>query len=484
MQENAVKSSLMARLSARLFAPVDGASLAAFRILFGLILMVEVGRYVGHHWIETKYIEPQFFFSYLGFGWVKPFGAQGMFWVFRLLGIFAFLMLVGLYYRLAAWGVFVTFSYIFLLDKAQYLNHFYFTILLAFVLAVSPANQVWSLDRLLGRVKRRDHIPAWALYTARAQMEIMLIWAGLVKLNADWLAGKPLGDWLTGVAWRFPHEIAELLKSPEIAVTAAWGVVALHLIGAPLLLVRRTRLYVFAVYATFHMLNHLFWQIGIFPWMTIAGTLLFFGADWPRQVAARLKLRGFGRTGADVPSFTPKRRVTAFVLFWVISQALLPIRPYLYPGNPAWNEQGHRFAWRMKLRDKEGRIRFTVRDPATGTRYPITLSDYLTRRQAVTMSTRPSMMLQFAHYLARRFREDHGIQHPQVFAESYVSLNGRPYHRYVDPALDLAAEPRTFLSPDEWILPLPEGARGAPDEGEGDTPDRNTDHDGADDDEG
>lgn len=447
-------------LQARLFLPVDGASLAVFRILFGAILCWEVTRYFGHHWIETKYIIPQFFFSYHGFEWVKPFGPQGMFWLFRVLGICAFLMMIGLYYRLAAWGVFFSFSYIFLLDKAQYLNHFYFTILLAFVMAIAPASQVWSLDRLLGRVRDHDHVPAWALITARAQMEIMLVWAGLVKLNADWLVGRPLGDWLANAASRFPDRIADLLRMPEFGIAAAWGVVALHLIGAPLLLVRPARIYVFLVYAAFHCLNHLFWNIGIFPWLTIAGTLLFFDADWPRRVGRRLGLKFLSVTGDAAPAFPVRPAITAFVLVWVASQALLPIRPYLYPGNPAWNEQGHRFAWRMKLRDKEGRLRFTVKDPATGRVWQIDSRDYLTRRQAAKMATRPSMILEFAHYLRDRWRSDEGVAQPQVFAESYISVNGRPYRRYLDPGLDLAAIDRTFLSPDEWILPMDEGANG------------------------
>ena len=65
---------------------------------------------------------------------------------------------------------------------------------------------------------------------------------------------------------------------------AAYGVILLHVIGAPLLLWKRTRLAVFIIYAAFHTLNHFTFNIGIFPWLTLFGTLVFFDPDWPRQL--------------------------------------------------------------------------------------------------------------------------------------------------------------------------------------------------------
>jgi len=41
---------------------------------------------------------------------------------------------------------------------------------------------------------------------------------------------------------------------------------------------------------------------------------------------------------------------------------LVPLRHLLYPGYVSWNEQGHRFAWQMKLRDKEGFANGKIRE--------------------------------------------------------------------------------------------------------------------------
>ena len=431
---------------ARLFAPVDGASLAVFRILFGAVILYEAWRYDTNNWIEDKFLFPAFRFSYQGFGWVDPLSPDIMLWVTKLLAICAFLVMVGLFYRVAAAGLFLLFSYIFLLDKAQYLNHFYFTILLAFILVIVPAHRVWSFDRLRGAVAGGAVMPAWALFLARGQMEIMLLWAGIVKLNRDWLNGLPLHAWLANDAGDFPPFVAALLRSPDFGVLAAWGAALLHLVGAPLLLVPRVRVAVFFIYAGFHLSNHFLWQIGIFPWLTIVGTTLFLDASWPRRIMGQKP-----PTVSGVQRFQPSGITLAFVCLWLASQALLPVRPYLYNGTVAWNEQGHRFSWRMKLRDKEGDIAFRVVDPRSGKVWHIDLDDYLDGRQARKMVARPDMILEFAHHLRDRFKRVHALQEVQVFVQSFVSVNGRPMARYIAPDRDLAKVERTFLLQDDWI---------------------------------
>ncbi|HEY9226418.1 MAG TPA: HTTM domain-containing protein, partial [Gemmatimonadaceae bacterium] len=65
-------TSALLRLRVRLATPVDGASLAVFRIGFGVIMVWEVARYFLSGWIARYYIEPRFHFTYFGFDWVHP----------------------------------------------------------------------------------------------------------------------------------------------------------------------------------------------------------------------------------------------------------------------------------------------------------------------------------------------------------------------------------------------------------------------------
>ncbi len=61
----------------------------------------------------------------------------------------------------------------------------------------------------------------------------------------------------------------------------------------------------------------------------------------------------------------------SLLVTWFAVQCLVPLRHLLYLGNVSWTEEGHRFAWHMKLRDKQGRADFVAVDPTTGRETPI-----------------------------------------------------------------------------------------------------------------
>jgi len=108
-----------------LFKPVDIASIVYFRIVFGLIMLWEVGRFFHHGVIKSYYIEPIFHFTYYGFHWVQPWPGNGMYVHFIVMGILAIFISLGLFYRISAFLFFLSFTYVFLLDQAFYQNHFY-----------------------------------------------------------------------------------------------------------------------------------------------------------------------------------------------------------------------------------------------------------------------------------------------------------------------------------------------------------------------
>jgi hypothetical protein len=92
------KLAVMAELLAR---PVDASALAVFRLLFGALMVAEVGRYFGSGDIARYYIEPRFHFTYEFFSFVAPLPGQGMYWLFWALGLFALGITVGFCYRLS-----------------------------------------------------------------------------------------------------------------------------------------------------------------------------------------------------------------------------------------------------------------------------------------------------------------------------------------------------------------------------------------------
>lgn len=148
-----------------------------------------------------------------------------------------------------------------------------------------------------------------------------------------------------------------------------------------------------------------------------------------------------------------RRLLLGFIAVWLALQILVPLRHLLYPGSASWSEQGHRFAWQMKLRDKEAEAMFLVRDPASGRKWRVAPASVLAAHQVDEMAARPDMILQFAHHLAQRWAEQNGVPHAEVRAQVCASLNGRGAAWLIDPKRDLARVERNLRHAD-WIMPL------------------------------
>jgi vitamin K-dependent gamma-carboxylase len=133
-------------------------------------------------------------------------------------------------------------------------------------------------------------------------------------------------------------------------------------------------------------------------------------------------------------------------------QVLVPLRFVLYPGNVNWTEEGFRFAWRVMLIEKSGQVEFEVVNHNPPRRWVVYPRSELTPLQYKMMSTQPDMIHEYALHLAERYRRQ-GYPDVEVRAQAWAALNGRPSQRLIDPAVDLAREPRSLL-PKSWIVPL------------------------------
>ncbi len=437
-------------LSEAAHRPIDIASLVVFRIAFGGIMAWEAVRYLGSDWIPRYFIDPTFHFTYMGFAFVQPWPGVGMIAHFIALGVLGVCVAAGLAYRLAAGLLTIGFTYIFLLDQANYLNHFYLVCLLSVLTLAIPAHRSLSLDALRkGPGWTRRHAPAWALWILRFQLGWVYLLAGVAKLNPDWLRAQPMLIWMENK--RDLPVLGELIAADTTAWFLSYGGLLFDLLITPLLLWRRTRLAMFVVAVGFHLSNAYLFSIGIFPWLMIAASTLFFEPGWPRRWYPRF----FAADPGTPPVFRQIRVVVPAIAVWVAVQVLVPFRHLLYPGSPSWTEEGHKFAWHMKLRTKSGRVTFQLRDPVSGAKWTVDPEHHLTARQARKMRARPDMILQFAHHLADSARED-GLGEVEVRARALVSLNTRPAQPIIDETVDLSkVEPRLW-PPAEWILPLEE----------------------------
>lgn len=426
-------------------------------MVFGGLLFVEVLRYFYYGWIETHYIAPAFHFTYPFLDFVRPWPGAGMYIHFAILGGLALLVAAGLFYRLAAVLLCLAFTYVFLLDKALYLNHFYLITLLSFLLCLLPAHAAASLDRQLFLRHQAPVVPRWAVWVLRAQLFIVYFYAGLAKLSPDWLQGEPMRLWLAERT-HFPI-VGQFFTLEWVVYGFAYGGLLFDLSIGFFLLLPQTRLWALGAAGLFHFLNLQLFNIGIFPALAFGATLIFFEPTWPVQLVARVQRQlpwSPGNTPAP-PTAVAHPLFSSLPLLvllhvYLLFQLLFPLRHWLYPGDVNWTEEGHRFAWHMKLRAKEGRLDFYLTNPKTGETVKIYPAWHLSANQMEEMSTHPDMIAQYARYVADRF-ERSGWPRPMVRVDSQVALNGRPYQPFIDPNVNLAEVPLFSWQAAPWILP-------------------------------
>ncbi len=439
------------RLQQWLERPAAIAPLVTFRILFGGLMMVGALRFLASGWVERLYGEPVIFFKYYGFEWVRVFDAPGMNVLYGVIALSAAFLMLGLFYRAAAIVFFLTFTYAELSDLTNYLNHYYLVCLLAFLLIFLPAHRRFSLDAWRRPRRRVTHVPAWTIHLLILQLSIVYFFAGYAKLDSDWLLrAMPLAVWLPAKA-DLPV-LGAFFQYSWMPYAFSWAGAFYDLTIPFFLLNRHTRPFAYGAVVLFHTLTRLLFNIGLFPFIMIFNTLIFFPAAqherWLRPLGYRpgegeKRIYRYGSAG---------RRVLALLLAaYLLLQVALPFRYLFYPGNVLWTEEGYRFAWRVMLVEKAGHAVFTVHDPASGRSSEVDNSEFLTPFQEKQMAIQPDLMLQYARFLAAEYERRYDINDPAVTVDSWVALNGRASRRLIDPAVNLAAE-RDGLAHKKWIL--------------------------------
>ncbi len=438
-----------------------------FRIVFGLVMLISTVRFWLLDWIEDQYISPVFHFKYDGFEWVEPLGAAGMYAVFLVMGVSAIGIMLGAFYRFSAIVFFLTFTYVELIDKAYYLNHYYFVSITAFLLTLVPAHRYFSIDVWRKPESECAAVPRWTIDLFKFQLALVYIFAGIAKINSEWLLNAmPLRLWLRAqdalplIGWLMPYDLTAYLFS--------WGGMMYDCTIVFFLMWKPTRPLAYLAVIGFHVITGMMFQIGVFPIVMIGATTIFFSEAFHKKAITLLRsiiTKIFPRLSSNA---TPTQRLftTRFepLLLGVLAvhfalQILIPFRFLLYPQNEwwnptefFWNEQGYRFSWRVMLVEKAGTAIFYVKDTQTGREGVVDNREFLNPTQEKQMSFQPDMILEFAHFLKRHYAEK-GVHNPEVRAEVYATMNGRLGKRLIDPAVNLAAV-KKGLSDNSWILPF------------------------------
>ncbi len=438
-----------------LIRPVSAAPFVTFRIVFGALMAFSALRFMALGWIEDHYVQPLFHFKYYGFEWVPVLPAVWLYVIHGIMVISALCVMVGFGYRLATICLFLCFTYTELLDLTYYLNHYYFVSLVCLLLVLMPQPSRLSASG-------EAVIPAWVISVIKLQLAIVYTYAGLAKINHDWLiGGLPLKIWLpANDAWPL---IGGVFRWKPLPYLFAWLGMLYDCTIVFWLSWRKTRWLAYASVVFFHVITGLMFQIGVFPLVMIGATLIFFSEEWHKK-AANFFAMLVGKAGksnrkivsaseAKPLSLAWQKSTLAFLAIFFLFQLLFPWRYLLYPGNLFWTEEGYRYSWRVMLMEKAGTATFYVSDARSKREWEVVNTEFLNAHQEKQMAMQPDMILQYAHFLASEYAK-RGVHKPKVRAEVYVTLNARPSRLLIRPDVDLAQiedgwEPKTWILPDQ-----------------------------------
>lgn len=426
-----------------LFLQVDNSALVLFRMFFGFLLACEAFGHIALGAVDKHFLDPQFTFTFIGFEFLEPLPAPLMYGLFILMGITGLFIMVGFKYRMAMLFYAISWTYVYLLQKTSYNNHYYLMVLLNFLMVLLPAHHSVSLDARWNPSIRKEHMSRWIYIFIITFLFIVYSYASVAKFYPDWMDLS------------FPKHLMQIRAGDWNILQqewAHWGIMiyglTFDLLIVPLLLWKRTRMFAVIASIFFHIFNSIIFKIGIFPYLALAFLVFFFS---PKTIQKRfLKKKNFYEGDqVIIPSF--KKPLLIITTGFLLVMLLLPLRHWVIKDDVLWTEEGHRLSWRMMLRNRRGFTTFYVANKETGARTPVNYNDYLTKKQSYSVQSKPDFMWQFA----QKLKEIHGAkgQDIAVFIDAKVSINGRPLKQFTDKNVDIASQEWSHWSHNEWILP-------------------------------
>ncbi len=429
-----------------LFRRIDNSALILFRIFFGILVALECYGAILTGWVKKTLVEPVFTFNFIGFDWLQPLPGNGMYFYFFVMGTLGILIALGYKYRFSSISFFVLWTGVYLMQKTSYNNHYYLLVLISLIMCFLPANKSSSLDVKKNASIASNSMYAYVKWIIVLQLFIVYTYASIAKIYGDWLDFGMIELLMKSKANYFL--IGNFLQQHWVHVIMGSFGILFDFLVIPALLYKPTRKIAFILSIFFHLFNSIVFQIGIFPYLSLAFTVFFFEPQTIRNLFFKTK-SVFNETFMSAPK--SKNILIGFLSVYFIIQLVLPIRHYFIKDNVLWTEEGHRLSWRMMLRSRRGSVLFKLKNNSTGEEKYIKQTAYLTNKQRGRVASYPDFMWQFAQYIKKQYKEKG--EDVSVYAiNSKISINGRRMQPFIDPNVDLAKENWSHFKHHNWIL--------------------------------
>jgi len=431
-----------------LFKQVDNTGLVLFRAVFGLLISLEAFGAIATGWVRRVLVEPEFTFNFIGFDFLQLFIGSGMYFYFIIMGVFGVMVMLGFKYRYAMFFYALMWTTVYFMQKTSYNNHYYLMMLLCWLMAFLPANKNFSLDAKYNPSFKSSAMPQWCKSVIILQIGIVFVYGSVAKWYPDWLDGtapelfmkSKKGYWLIG----------GLLQETWVHYAIAYFGILFDLLIIPMLLWKRTRLLGFYLSLFFHLFNSIVFQIGIFPYMSIAFALFFFSSE-TLQKRFLPKKQIYTKNEIIFPKHN-NILIGIFIVYFTF-QIGLPIRHWAIPDDVLWTEEGHRMSWRMMLRTKSGTLTVRVKDLATGEKKVYDYGKILSNKQRRVVKTKSDLLWQLAQKI-KSIEKEKGKE-VAVYMNAKVSINGGPYFPFTDPEVDVSIQKWSPIAHTQWLLPSP-----------------------------
>ena len=416
---------------------VNNVSLTFFRVLFGLVLAAEGFGAILTGWVNDVYVDTAYNFQFFGFEWLGVFHGIPMYFVFTGLGICGVMMACGYRYRLATLGYAVLWSITYLGQKSSYNNHYYLIFLLTWMSIFIPANRRFSLDVKQGRVEPSNKVPFYLNYFYVMMFAVVYFYAAKNKLYPDWLDGRFIA---LSTKDSFVNQIpilGGLIKQSWYPILVAWCAILYDGLVIPALVWKRTRKLAIFFSVFFHLYNSIIYQVGVFPYMSLAVLVFFVSDEWLEKWIGR------GKKG----SFSSKWQMSLniFLIIFLL-HFMIPLRHHLIPGNVFYTEGGHRLSWRMMLRSKSGYIKIKV-VRANGDVEYVKYKKTLSSKQRRLLYKCPDVLYTYV----QKIKKDYSGEDVKIYADVRVGLNGRKYKQLISPEVDLSKVQWNYFWHNDWI---------------------------------
>ena len=435
-------------LNRLLFTKMDNSPLVLFRIFFGILISLECYGAILTGWVTENLVSPRFTFTFIGFEWLRHLLGPAMYMYFLLMGTLGILIALGYRYRLSMISFTLLWTGAYLMQKTSYNNHYYLLVLISAIMSLLPAHKSVSMDAKTSPGLRQEWMYSYVKWIVILQLFIVYTYASVAKWYGDWLDFNVIQ--LLMESKREYFLIGDILQLPTTHMFIGVAGILFDLLIVPALLWKPTRNLAFACSLFFHLFNSVVFQIGIFPYLSLAFIVFFYEPETLQRIFLKKKIPYAGHEVSP-----PSYRIPLLWLgsLYFVIQILLPLRHHAIPGDVLWTEEGHRLSWRMMLRIRYGKVTFRVIDKKSGENLPLDLSDYLTGKQRRRIAAYPDFIWQFAQYLRDIYAESG--REVAVYADTQVRVNSHTFAPLIDPKTNLALEKWNPWKHHSWILPPP-----------------------------